>query len=182
MRPWTSSARVPLLLAPLLLIACGDDELGPRVPAAIVIVPNEPKIPSGHSRQLTATVVDAAGRAVESEPVTFHSDEPEIVTVSATGLLTAVGPLGLATITAASGELTGRIEAEVVLPPSAVLVEPASLSLPRGTSAQLFVTVTDEDSQPVSLPTLVFTISDPGIATVDAGGFVTAGPEIRYVH
>lgn len=179
MRSWTSSARVRVLLAPLLLLACGgEDELGPRVPAAIVVVPNAPRIPSGQTRQLTATVVDAAGRAIEGEPMTFESSEPEIVTVTGTGLLTAVGPLGTASVTAASGELTGRIEAEVVLAPSTVLVEPAGLTLPRGSSMQLVVTVTDEDSEPVSNPSLVFTITDPGIATVDAVGFVTAGPEL----
>lgn len=179
MRSWTPSARVPVLLASVFLHACGgEDDLGPRVPASIVIVPNEPRIPSGQTRQLTATVVDAAGRAIDGEPVTFDSRHPDIVTVTGTGLLTAVGPLGTATITAASGELTGTITAEVVLPPSAVLVEPASLTLPRGNVAQLFVTVTDEDSEPVANPALEFTISDPDIATVDAGGFVSAGPDL----
>jgi hypothetical protein len=75
---------------------------------------NAPRIPAGDTRQLTATVVDDDGRAIPGEPMAFESSEPAVVTVSDAGLLTSVGPLGTATITAASGDLNAEIEAEVV--------------------------------------------------------------------
>jgi DNA-binding beta-propeller fold protein YncE/uncharacterized protein YjdB len=177
MRRWSPYVRVRVLLASAVLLACGED-LGPRIPAAIVIVPNAPRIPSGESRQLTATVVDAAGREIDGVLVTFHSTDTTIVTVNAAGLLTAVGPLGSAIIAAAAGELTGQIEAEVVLAPSAVLVTPASLELNRGESAYLSVIVTDEDSEIVPNPVLTFQTSNPLVASVDQSGLVTTGSQL----
>jgi uncharacterized protein YjdB len=177
MRRWSPYVRVRVLLASAVLLACGED-LGPRIPAAIVIVPNAPRIPSGESRQLTATVVDAAGREIDGVLVTFHSTDTTIVTVNAAGLLTAVGPLGSAIIAAAAGELTGQIEAEVVLAPSAVLVTPASLELNRGESAYLSVIVTDEDSEIVPNPVLTFQTSNPVVASVSQFGLVTTGSQL----
>jgi uncharacterized protein YjdB len=177
MSRWSPYLRVRVLLASMVLLACGD-ELGPRIPAAIVIVPNAPRIPSGESRQLTATVVDAAGREIDDERVTFHSSDTTIVTINATGLLTAVGPLGSAIIAAAAGELTGQIEAQVVLAPSAILVTPASLELNRGESAYLSVIVTDEDSEIVPNPVLTFQASNPAVASVDQFGLVTTGSQL----
>jgi YVTN family beta-propeller protein len=172
MRSWTWYARVPLLLG-WAALGCGE-ELGPRIPAAIVIVPNAPRIPAGQTRQLTATVVDAAGREIDDLAVTFESSEPGIVTVDSRGLLTSVGPLGLSTITAASGELTGSVEAEVVLAPSAILVSPTSLELNRGEIAFLSVIVTDENSEPEPTAPVTFTSDNPAVATVDGGGVVQA--------
>ncbi len=172
MRSWTSLARVSVLLAPVVLLACGDD-LGPRVPAAIVIVPNEPRIPTGTSRQLTATVVDAGGRAIDGLAVAFESSEPAIITVDGTGLVTAVGPLGFASVTASAGELTAHVDVEVILAPSVVIVSPASLTMQDGDFVQLTVAVTDENSQVLFNPPLVFTSGDTDVATVDEFGFVS---------
>jgi hypothetical protein len=58
MSSWMSPARLPLLLAPAVLLACGDG-LGPNDPAAIIITPEEPRVVIGQTLQLTATVVDA---------------------------------------------------------------------------------------------------------------------------
>ena len=164
-------ARV-LLCLPAPLAACGGD-LGPRIPASIIIVPNEPKVPLGGTRQLTATVVDAAGRATDGEPLTFESDNTDVITVSATGLLEAVGPLGFARISVTSGELTAGVVAQTVLPPSALLVQPKELALQASEVAQLFVTVTDEDGQPINA-TITYSSSNGNVVTVDGFGFVTA--------
>jgi uncharacterized protein YjdB len=160
------------LLAPI--IACnGEDELGPRIPASIVVVPNEPRVPLSQTKQLTATVVDAAGRAIEGQPLSFITDNPEIMTVSATGLLTAGATLGEARISVASGELTAGVTALAVLPPNAIVVQPAELLLQPPQGAYLYVTVTNELSEPVPA-TVTYTTSNGNVATVDAFGFVTA--------
>lgn len=160
------------LLAPIA--ACnGEGELGPRIPASIVVVPNEPRVPLGQTKQLTATVVDAAGRATEGEPLSFITDNPDIITVSATGLLTAVGTLGEARITVASGELTAGVTALAVLPPNAIVVQPTELMLQPPQSTQLFVTVTNELSEPVPVA-VTYSSSNSTVAGVDGFGVVTA--------
>ena len=169
-RSWCVRATVSLLV---LSAGCGEDELGPRIPASIVVVPNEPRVPLQQTKQLTATVVDAAGRAIDDQPLDFTSSHPDILTVSATGLLTSVGPLGQARITVAAGELTAGVDALVVFPPSAIAVQPATLELQRGQQAGLWVTVTNELGDPIAAP-VTYRTTNPTVVTVDGFGLVTA--------
>jgi trimeric autotransporter adhesin len=167
---WCVHATVSLLV---LSAGCGEDELGPRIPASIVVVPNEPRVPIRQTKQLTATVVDAAGRAIDDQPLDFTSSHPNILTVSATGLLTSVGSLGQARITVAAGELTAGVDALVVFPPSAIVAQPATLELQRGQQAGLWVTVTNELGDPIAAP-VTYGTTNPAVATVDGFGLVTA--------
>jgi DNA-binding beta-propeller fold protein YncE len=174
---WCANALAVAAVAAVaaLLASCGSDPTEPRrVPAAIVIVPNAPSIPQKATRQLTATVVDAAGRAIDGEPVTFASTDTTILTVSASGLATSVGPVGTATIIGSDGELTGSIEATVTLLPSAITVDPNPLVLQAGFTNQLSVTVTDANGEPVLNPALTFVSSNPALVTVSAFGFVAS--------
>jgi uncharacterized protein YjdB len=155
---------VSVLLAPALLSACGEDQ-GPRTPVAIVLTPNAPRVPAGGTRQLTATVVD-------DEPMAFESSEPAVVTVNEAGLLTSVGPLGRATITAASGDLSAEVEAEVVPPPSSLFVSPTSLRLVVGEFVQLYIIVTDENGDSIPNPGLTVHIDDAAVAAVSVEGWV----------
>ena len=162
---------VSVLLAPALLSACGEDQ-GPRTPVAIVLTPNAPRVPAGGTRQLTATVVDDEGRAIPDEPMAFESSEPAVVTVNEAGLLTSVGPLGRATITAASGDLSAEVEAEVVPPPSSLFVSPTSLRLVVGEFVQLYIIVTDENGDSIPNPGLTVHIDDAAVAAVSVEGWV----------
>lgn len=56
----------------------------------------------GETEQFTAVVYDANGRIIQGAAVVWSSSHPEIVTVDANGLVTAVSP-GEALITASSG-------------------------------------------------------------------------------
>ena len=160
------------LLLAAALGACGDE--GPATPADIVIAPNLPRVPMGDSRQLTTTVVDAGGRAIEGYPVTFSSSDVSILTVSRGGLLTSVGPLGTSIIRAAAGDVAAEIEAAVVLGPSTVIVSPERLELVVGDRVPLTITVTDENGDLVPEPELLFQTDWPQVAHVGADGLVTA--------
>ncbi len=158
-----------------LCYACGGDEgLSPRVPADIVVTPNEPIIPQGHTRQLTAIVVDAAGQEIKGETVGYASSDSSIVTVSGAGLLTAVGPLGQATITVSDGDLTTRITAKVILPPSSVIVTPNPVVVNPTLSIQLSVMVTDGVGDPLPAPPISYVSNDPAVVTVSVQGVVYA--------
>jgi uncharacterized protein YjdB len=107
------------------LTSCGSDPNEPRrVPASIVILPNAPSLVQNTSKQLTATVVDAAGREIEGETVTYESADPTILTVSETGLMTSVGPVGTVKITVRDGDLSGTVDAIVTLAPNTITVTP----------------------------------------------------------
>ena len=167
-------ARVSLLgFAAAVLFACDDE--GPRTPADIVIAPNLPRVPMGGTTQLTATVVDADGRAIDGEPVTFASSDASVLTVSGSGLLTSVGPLGTSIVSAASGDVAAEVEASVVVGPSTLYVTPASLELEPGESATLTVIVTDENGDSIPGPGVLFRTSNPAVANVTSFGYVSAG-------
>ena len=160
-----------LAVAAAVLLACDDQ--GPRTPADIVITPNLPHVPMGETLQLTATVVDADGRAIPDEPVSFQSSDPSILTVSESGLLTSVGARGTSTIRAVSGDLSAEVEAEVVLGPSNLFVSPASLDLESDEAVLLNVTVTDEHGDSIPDAEVAFQTSDFVVADVSFDGFVT---------
>lgn len=151
------------------LLACGDD-LGPRVPAVLVVTPESPQVPLAGTLQLQAGVVDASGRDVSGYPVSFASSDTAVLTVSPTGLLTSIGSAGSSRITASAGggDFTAEVEAVVVLPASAIVVSPRSLELDTGEQQGLVVTVTDEGGQPVPGARVTFQSSDASVLRVEA--------------
>ena len=175
MARWACCARL-LALATVAcsLASCGDSTEPRRIPAAIVILPNAPTVPQKASKQLTATVVDAAGREIAGETLTYESSDPTVLTVSPTGLLVSPGPIGTATITVRDGELSGTVDAVVTLLPSTITVTPNPIALQTGFSLQLSVVVTDANGDPIFNPPLVFTSSNPGVVSVTEYGSLTS--------
>jgi uncharacterized protein YjdB len=159
-----------IILVPVLVVACDDQ--GPRTPADLVVTPNMPQVPMGGTRQLTATVVDADGRAIEGEAVTFESAEPDVVTVSDGGLLSSVGSLDTVTITATSGDLAAEVQAQVVPPPSSLVVSPSSLRLAVGEVVQLYIIVTDEHGDSIADAEFVLETDNLAVASVSVEGWV----------
>lgn len=166
----TRLARASFLAATLLL-ACGED-LGPRVPAAIVVTPAAPRVAPTETLQLSASVVDVAGRRIDGQTVTFRSSDETVLTVDGTGLLTAVASTGTARITAAIGDITAEVEAAVAFPPSSLLVSPRSLDLDLGEQGSFKVTVTDANGQPVLDAQFTFESSDPAIVLAEPSQFL----------
>ena len=162
-----------IVLAAALLAGCGDQ--GPQSPAALVVTPTVPRVPMGGTLQLDAAVVNADGRAIEDEPLSFESAEPDVLTVSDGGLLRSVGSLDTVTITATSGDLATQVEVLVVPPPSALTVVPRSLTVPAGDIAQLYIIVTDEHGDSIPSPALILETDTPSVAFVDPSGIVRTG-------
>ena len=103
-----------LLAGVALAAACGDDttEPPPEPPRAttITVTPATTEFTAlGATSQLSAEVRDQNGQLIAGATVNWGSSSPEVATVDATGLATAVGN-GSATITASD---TVRLAAEV---------------------------------------------------------------------
>jgi hypothetical protein len=93
-------SRVVLLLLPLQLVAsCGDDSAGVEVVTSVTITvtPADLVLTTGARAQLEATVHDSDGRVLPGRAVQWSSSAPEVVSVSQTGIVTALA-FGRATI------------------------------------------------------------------------------------
>jgi hypothetical protein len=159
-RPATAFARITVLAPPASRIA---------------IEPAVTRLYAGQSLALSATPY-AASDDRRYDDVTWSSDAPMTVAVSASGRLTAARP-GRATITARAGRATQSLAVTVVPNPVAsLLVEPATASVRTGDVVRLKLSASNAAGRPVPDAQAEWTIS-PGNAQVDLdGGFVAEVP------
>lgn len=125
-----------------------------------------------------AVQLQAVARASDDSPlirpITWISATPLVATVSATGLVQAVAP-GTAEIRAVSEGVAGIAQITVLPPPvSSVAVSPQVTSLFVGQSAQLAAEPRAFNNMPLVGRMVTWSSSDPGIATVDQSGLVSA--------
>jgi len=146
-----------------------------QVPAAVTLAPDALAFTAlGDTTTLAATVLDANGHVIERASVEWASDDRTIADVTANGLVTAAGN-GSAEITATSGEAAGTVAVTVEQVPAAVTLAPGSLAFTAlGDTATLAATVLDANGHAIEGATVVWSNGDPGVATVNASGLVTA--------
>lgn len=143
------------------------------VPAvsAVAISPTTAAVFPGTKTTLTGTPVTASG---VSTTLTWSSSDNSVATVDSAGEVTGVA-IGLATITATSsiGGVIGTSVVRVGAPKVTSLSLPdESMALSPSGSGTLIATVVKDVGASVSL---VWTSSDPAVATVDSTGGVQAG-------
>lgn len=133
-------------------------------------------IATGATTQATARARNASGTVVSGLICAWSSRNPA-ATVSSSGLVTGVAP-GTAAIECRNGAITGsrdiRDTARVASVPTSVMVAPASTSLLVGASAALTATVQDQNGNTMSGQPIAWASSAPAIASVTAGGVVSA--------
>ena len=98
--------------------------------------------------------------------VTWSSSNNSVATVDEWGIVTAVGT-GTATITARAGNATATCQVLVV--EHTVTLDQSEVSIPVYSTVQLHATVTPDDEY---APTVEWTSSRPGVATVNSNGLV----------
>ena len=133
-------------------------------------------ITKGKTLQLTVTGTLADGSTQDmSASVTWSSSAPNIISVSATGLITGLA-IGTATISAHSGSLAGSamftVSAAAV---TSIALTPSAPSITKGKTQQLTVTGTfsDGSTQDVTA-SAAWTVSSTTIISVNSAGLVTA--------
>lgn len=127
----------------------------------------------GATEQLEVTLLDAGGTPIEEAEITWSSSNEAVATVSADGLVTAVGS-GTAEITAEAGEHSVTIEVQVQ-PATSVQMEPAALSLTSiGATGTVTATLRDADGVEIVGVPLNWSSSDEAVVTVDSDGMVEA--------
>ena len=147
----------------------------PTVPTRITITPSSASLTTiGQTVQLSAAVYDNNNALIPEAAVSWSSDRPAVATVSAQGLVTAVMN-GTATITARSGSASQNATITVAQTPSRITIEPTMTTIDAiGDSVQLIATVFDQQGRSIEDAVVAWLSGDPGVATVDTRGLVTA--------
>jgi uncharacterized protein YjdB len=148
--------------------------------ASVFCSPSSISLPTGQTAQLVATVYDVNGNAITGRSVNFGTTNANVATVSSSGLVTTTG--------AGSAEITVNAEGRKTTVPvtvtgssstsaasvASVLVSLGVPSLVAGQSAQAYATLKDAGGTVLTGRAIVWTTSDPAVATVNATGVVSA--------
>ncbi|HEY5413409.1 MAG TPA: Ig-like domain-containing protein [Gemmatimonadaceae bacterium] len=141
--------------------------------ASVAVTPTGSQIVVGQTTQLNAEPRDASGQPLVGRAVSWSSSDPNVASVSSTGLVTAVAP-GQATITATSEAAAGTSTIGVSPKPvSSVIISPGQGSVTVGQTLQLSAQVTDDQGNVLTGRPIAFTSGTPAVATISATGLVT---------
>ncbi len=133
-----------------------------------------PSLLPGQTTQATATLTDAVGNVLTGRAVTWSSLDPTIASVSATGVVTAVGT-GSVIIRATSEGKTGDATLTIgVDPVASVTVSVGSVSLSAGQTTQASAVARDAIGNVLNGRTVAWSSLNTNIATVSISGAVTA--------
>ena len=150
------------------IIVISDD-----VVASVVVTPATDTIGMGQALQLEAEARDASGTVLVGRVVTWASDNVNVATVDANGLVTGL-TVGVVTITGTSEGVSGTSTITVV-PASvaSVVVTPASATVQVGQTVQLAAEPRDATGTPLSGRAVTWSSNDANIASVGADGVVS---------
>ena len=111
----------------------------------------------------------------DSKAVTFSSDNEEVASVDANGVVTAkkTGTAVITLTSAADADIVATVTVKVTeIPISEVVIDKVNAIVEKGETVQLTATVGPENHTDDA--TITWTSSDESVATVDANGLVTA--------
>ncbi|MYA76188.1 MAG: hypothetical protein F4132_13185 [Gemmatimonadetes bacterium] len=162
----------------LTLSACGKDsptEPSARISSSIVLSSSSATLTTiGQTLQINATVLDQDNNVLTGATVAWSSNSPAVASVSSSGLVTAVSG-GTAQIRATSGSASANASVNVMQVAVSVAIAPTSATLALlSESVQLEAAVYDSGNTPIPGATVVWSSSNPLIATVSSNGLVTA--------
>lgn len=140
--------------------------------ASVRITPSALTIGPGTQRQLTAAALSANGTVLTGRTVTWISGSNGIVTVSNTGLVTAVAP-GVAVVVALVEGAIAYATVTVAEPAVAtMLLAPLEPAIDVGSTVQLQATLRDGDGNTITGRTVTWTSADESVAFVSSSGLV----------
>lgn len=145
----------------------------PRPVGSVTVSPQAASIVVGATQQLTAVVYDTAGGALADRVVSWTSSDPAVAAVAANGMVSATGAGGPVTITASAEGKTGTAAITVApVPVATVTLEPGSVSLQVGATAQFRVVARDAAGNVLVGRSAMLVSSNAAVATVDDAGVV----------
>lgn len=109
----TPTGRLLAALAILISLAACNDSTSAPVPALLVVTPDTVLLQRLDSVQLTVLVSDKDTMPITGARVTFASSDGTIISVSATGMVHAVGGIGPATVIVTAGSVGQNVAVNV---------------------------------------------------------------------
>jgi trimeric autotransporter adhesin len=164
-----------LAVALLTAAGCESSTSTDNSIAALYVTPPSPIISVGQLQQLVATATNSAGEILDGQSVSWSSSAPGFATVAANGLVTGVGG-GTTQITATVGGETATANVTVWFPITAVnlsVAAPATTTIRQEGAVQVDASFTDASGATVTGRQLVWTSSNPAVATVSTSGRVS---------
>jgi uncharacterized protein YjdB len=160
----------------LVAAACGKNDGSPAPTVqSVTVSAASTTLLVGATTQATAQVTGIDGNPVTDAQVAWTSVSPSVVSVSSSGLITALAS-GQGTVRASAGGKSGDVSITVKNPPVAAITFPSDstiLTLPNGT-ATVAPVAKDASGKVIANPTFFFSSDAPKVATVTQLGVVTA--------
>jgi adhesin/invasin len=156
-------------------------------PASIAVTAPTSSIVSGGTLQLATVVKNARGQVITPSSITYTSSAPNVAAVSGSGLVTSLGPVGAANITAAIGTSVTSTPVSVTVSPGAIAHLTKQADLPASatvaSSSAISAKATDSFGNPVPGATVTFAATGggavtPASVTTDANG--VAGASFKF--
>jgi uncharacterized protein YjdB len=154
--------------------SCGSTapDSTPQV-ATITVTPATSTLVLNAQLTLQAQVQDGSGAPVPGAAITWTVQDPKIVSVSGTGLVTALA-LGTSQVAANALGKSGIATITVTKPPVAsVRLQPDQANVAVGATVQLSAAALDASGTVMSDRAISWTTSNPAVAAVNASGLVT---------
>ena len=155
------------------LLACSDST-GVHGVASVVVTPSAQTLVVGDAVALSARAVDASGNVVRGRAVAWSTANAAVATVTASGVVQAVGPGTVSINAAVEGKVGGAQITVGLAPVSRVEVDPLTLSLAEGESRTLVAKAFDASGRLLEGREVAWTSRDPAVADVDGTGRVVA--------
>ncbi len=141
--------------------------------ASVQVAPATVTLTVGDTRVFTATAKASDGSTITGRPVTWSSGGPSVVTVSSSGVVTAVGA-GTAQVLAQVDGITGTSTVTVQrVAVAAVSITPNPVTVPAGQVAQLAASTRDAAGNTLAGRVVTWASSNETVATVTSDGRVT---------
>src|SRR2546430_1388885 len=137
---------------------------------------------TGGTYQMTATVRDAGGNILVDQAVAWSTSDSTGLTVSATGLVTALAS-SIYDVTATLTGLTASARVVVAAgPPASLAISPAHGTVgAAGDTIILRATIRDAAGRVITYPSVTWASSTPGVATVAPYTVGDVGPGLATV-
>ena len=155
-------------------------------PAEVEVTPDEVTLAAlGNTATLTARVLDAQGNEISGEAVSWSSRFPDVATVDAQGVVTAVAN-GRATMTASASGVSGTATVIVWQRAESVDIDPGEVELTSvGETALLTLRAIDANGHEApgggDLTSWRWQSADPNVATVSPVPVITLEAEVQAV-
>lgn len=145
------------------------------VAGTLRIEPEQAIIDQLGTLQLVATLEDLDGAPIEDASYRYFSADPGIAQVSSEGLVTSLGPAGVAAIQVVAGGIAKLVLVSVTPVPTSLAIHPDPAVLSLNSSRQLEAEVQDAVGDPIGTHPVTFRVTGAQIVTVTSSGLVQAG-------